>query len=219
MLGDAFVVETDVVKIELVPPVLDALFPEEREHIARALLKRQAEFATARICARRALALLDVTPAPLLSSNDRAPRWPAGIIGSITHGGNCCAVAVARSREAHSVGIDIERAVPLPLGAETQICTAGERAWLDRLASADRQLLATLHFSAKEALYKCQYPVTGLMIDFLDVQLTIDLGQQRFRIAVCTHQNAPWEILRRMEGEFRMRQGLIVTTALLPHFE
>ncbi len=61
------------------------LFPEEQAYIAEAVEKRQVEFSTARVLARRALYELGVSPQSLCPNDDRSPRWPAGIIGSITH--------------------------------------------------------------------------------------------------------------------------------------
>jgi 4'-phosphopantetheinyl transferase EntD len=37
----------------------------------------------------------------------------------------------------------------------------------------------TLAFSAKEAFYKCQYPLSGVFLDFLDVRVRIDVTGSR----------------------------------------
>jgi 4'-phosphopantetheinyl transferase EntD len=63
----------------------DALFPVELAFVARAVPQRRAEFATARHCARNALAELEVAPAPILTGANREPVWPHGFVGSITH--------------------------------------------------------------------------------------------------------------------------------------
>ena len=39
--------------------------------------------------------------------------------------------------------------------------------------------LWTLAFSAKEAFYKCQHPLTGVFLDFLDVWVRIDVTGSR----------------------------------------
>ncbi|MBN1173619.1 MAG: 4'-phosphopantetheinyl transferase, partial [Micromonosporaceae bacterium] len=61
------------------------MLPEEAPLVARAVPRRRAEFTTGRHCARLALASLGVEPAAILAGPDRAPRWPAGIVGTITH--------------------------------------------------------------------------------------------------------------------------------------
>lgn len=61
------------------------LFPQECAFIARATESRRREFATARSCARAALARLGRLPAPVLPGPGGAPQWPDGVTGSITH--------------------------------------------------------------------------------------------------------------------------------------
>ncbi|MER3484814.1 MAG: hypothetical protein C4345_01350, partial [Chloroflexota bacterium] len=42
----------------------------------------------------------------------RAPRWPTGIVGSITHSDTPCIVAVARHEAVCALGVDAELAQP-----------------------------------------------------------------------------------------------------------
>ena len=76
-----------VVTEELDPrAVNEGLLPEERGAVAKAVPKRVAQFTAGRVCARRALAQLGNTePVPILMGEDRAPQWPAGYVGSISH--------------------------------------------------------------------------------------------------------------------------------------
>src|SRR5262245_62949338 len=76
---------------------IDALLPEERAHIARAIPKRRNEFAVGRSLARELLGELGFPDFPLLPGADRAPRWPLGIAGSIAHDSRQCVVAVVRA--------------------------------------------------------------------------------------------------------------------------
>jgi 4'-phosphopantetheinyl transferase EntD len=62
-----------------------ALYPQEADAVARAVPKRQREYATVRLCARRAMSELGVEPVPLLAGRRGAPQWPSGVIGSLTH--------------------------------------------------------------------------------------------------------------------------------------
>src|ERR1700761_3617241 len=71
------------------------LFPDEEALLGRAVEKRRREFAAGRGCARRALAALGLPPAPLLPGEGGAPRWPDGVVGSITHCAGYAAAAVA----------------------------------------------------------------------------------------------------------------------------
>jgi 4'-phosphopantetheinyl transferase EntD len=192
---------------EAVPRLVDdELFPEERSHIARAVDKRRAEFGTARVCARRALARLGFEPEPLVPSEDRAPRWPAGIVGSITHTKGYCSVVVARAEHCRSVGLDAEQDVPLAEGLIEKICTPAERAFLRERAAGD----AIVYFAAKEAYYKCQYPLTKSYLDFQDVELEVDFERATFRGRVIkpTMLKPAW--LDRLEGSFLRQRGLVL---------
>src|SRR5262249_40222461 len=139
------------------------LHPEELAAISNAVPKRQAEFATARVCARDALRRLGVAAGALVPYPDRSPRWPDGVVGSITHTEDQCAVVVCRSTEVRGLGLDIEQDTPLSPELLALICTKNER---QRIAE-DPERLGKLFFSAKEAFYKCQYPITKTVLDFL----------------------------------------------------
>jgi 4'-phosphopantetheinyl transferase EntD len=75
---------------------------------------------------------------------------------------------VAERRRMHALGLDSEIVgrVKVPLWAS--ICTPSEIAWLHSLPPSEQAVAATLIFSAKEAFYKCQYPLTRERLNFLD---------------------------------------------------
>jgi len=98
------------------PDVEGDLLPEELGHVVRAVPKRVEEFRLGRVCARRALARLGATPAAIGVHTTRAPRWPAGTVGSITHCAGFCAAAVGWATDILAVGIDAEPNQPLPDG-------------------------------------------------------------------------------------------------------
>lgn len=129
---------------------------------------RRAEFATGRWCARRALGRLDPALAklPLPVGDDRAPVWPAGVVGSITHcAGLRCAVA-ARRRDVVTVGIDAEPARPLPTDSIGVILRDDERQYAE-------SLLGTVVFTVKEALFKAWWPITHTWLDFQQARVTL----------------------------------------------
>jgi 4'-phosphopantetheinyl transferase EntD len=55
------------------------------------------------------------------------------------------------------------------------ILTARERAWLASRPPQRQNDLALTVFCAKEAFYKCQYPVTGAFLEFSDVEVDIEV--------------------------------------------
>lgn len=150
------------------------LKPLEAHYVARARPKRLNEFAAGRSCARAALAELGIHDAALPAAEDRQPVWPHGFIGSITHTAGFCAAAVASRTDMRALGIDSER-----VGAPTPdiwptLCRDEELAWLDSLPVGQRAAAVTLVFSAKEAFYKCQYPLVAEWLDFHDVRIQVD---------------------------------------------
>jgi len=194
-------------------PSLDfvaALFPSELSVVERAVDKRRAEFATARVLARKALALLGVPAASLEPRPDRSPRWPPGTVGTITHTSGFCVVAVARSTQLESIGVDVERPGPLSHELFPLICTVEERSWLHTQPELARGSLAKLVFSAKEAFYKCQYPLTQRFLDFQDVELAFDQESLSFRAASVPSEldRAPINDAR---GRYLITSELIVT--------
>ncbi len=147
------------------------LLPEEAHYVATARPKRKQEFAAGRWCARAALSRLGVHDFPLRASPDRQPLWPEGYRGSITHTAGLCMAAVASGARILALGLDSEVVgAPTPDLWQT-IGRAEELAWIDSLPAAERPAAVTLLFSAKESLYKCQYPLTGEWLDFHDLLL------------------------------------------------
>jgi 4'-phosphopantetheinyl transferase EntD len=195
--------------------VTDRLFPEERQHISRAVEKRQAEFGTARLCARQALAQLGLAPCSLVPYPDRSPRWPQGITGTISHTTGCCVAAVASVRHFAGLGCDVEMDTALERALESTICTDRERVWLDRFSDAERGRLGKLLFSVKEAFYKCQYATTQTLIDFQDVEIEFDLNAGTFSVIKPKWTGAEWDFVNRIRGRFRREAGFLIATATL----
>jgi 4'-phosphopantetheinyl transferase EntD len=151
------------------------MFASEAACVAGAAAGRRREFATVRCCARDALRRIGEIGVPILSDSDRVPRWPAGVIGSMTHCDGYRAAAVARSDELGGIGIDAEPHGPLPAEALELLLRDEERAALRTLADAE----PTLHwdriaFCAKEAVFKAWFPLTRRWLDFADASTTVD---------------------------------------------
>lgn len=151
------------------------LFPEEAAIVARATEKRHREFTTGRECARIALGKLGVPPGPIPAGERGAPRWPPGIVGSITHCDGYRAAAVARAGEVTAIGLDAEPDNPLPRGVLDVVSHPAERARLAALASAEPAVhWDRLLFSVKETVYKAWFPLTGRWLGFEDADVIIE---------------------------------------------
>lgn len=143
------------------------LFPEEEAELVQAVPKRRLEFTTVRHCARAALARLGVPAVAIVPGERGAPRWPAGIVGSMTHCAGYRAAAVARRADLAAIGVDAEPHDALPPEVLGTVTVPDERERLEWLAARypavywDRLL-----FSAKESVYKAWFPLTGRWLDF-----------------------------------------------------
>jgi 4'-phosphopantetheinyl transferase EntD len=206
----------EVVFSEGVPSIdYEVLYPDEIKYIEHAVAKRRAEFGTARMCARQALAKLGIPPCSLIPHADRSPQWPPGVVGSISHTEKLCGVAVTTSPRIMSLGIDLEIDAPLESDLQALICTSAERRWLDRYRSADRGLAAKILFSAKEAFYKCQYVVTKQFLEFTEVGFSVDLQSGSFLVSELARAGEEWDRVRRASGKIRRSDGVIATLSIL----
>ncbi|MFD5147861.1 4'-phosphopantetheinyl transferase [Streptomyces sp. NPDC058401] len=208
------------------------LHPEEEALVGRAVPERRREFATGRHCARRALARLGIAAGPILRTERGAPRWPEGIVGSMTHCPGYRATAVAWRREVLALGIDAEPHRPLPAGVWEAVTVAGERASLaGRLAGGlaggreaeGAQVSGQVHwdrllFSAKESVYKAWHPLTGRRLDFTDAAVEFDPVRGAFtaRLLVPPPVLAGHGPLREFHGRWAVRDGIVVTAVAVP---
>jgi enterobactin synthetase component D len=174
------------------------LTAEDFQHCAiapvRGVAKRQAEYLAGRLCAREALRRLCGQALVPGRDEDGVPLWPAGTVGSITHGAGQAAALVASHRDWRGLGIDLEKR----LNAERAAKLAGEiltPAELQRAAGLDAEAFArrvTLTFSLKESLFKALYPLVLTRFYFHDAELLeVQGAQARLRLLLDLHGDWP----------------------------
>lgn len=157
----------------------EPLWPAEEQAVQKATPARQREFAAGRMAARRALLALGHAPSAIPMGDDRAPVWPRAVVGSIAHDAKACVAVVGERDRFKAIGVDIEPAFPLEAEIFRDICRPEELAWLRQLPFETRGSVARRFFSAKEAIYKCQYTVSRTMFDFHALSVVFD-KQGRF---------------------------------------
>ncbi|MFJ8229736.1 4'-phosphopantetheinyl transferase [Streptomyces sp. NPDC094448] len=196
-----------------------ALFPEEAAAVARAVPKRRQEYASVRLCARRAMHALGVTAAPLVAGRRGAPQWPAGLVGSMTHSAGYRAAVVGRVRDYLGLGIDAEPNAPLADGLLEFISPPGEHARVLELAAGAPEICwDRLLFSAKETVFKIWYPLTGRELDFGDADIRFDPGDGTFTARLTVPAGGPdADRLKVLTGRWLCRDGLVVTAIALRH--
>ncbi len=189
------------------------LLPDERQFYPAAVQSRRQEFAAGRLCARRLLAQFGIVDFPVQAAADRQPVWPEAVVGSITHTTGFCAAVVARKASLSAVGIDSELARSVKPELWRGICTPPERAWLRSLPQEEQAAAATLIFSAKEAFYKCQYPLVGERLDFHDATVEPMWGAVRGKFFI--HANRDLALARHsslpIEGCYLFHEEFVTT--------
>lgn len=150
------------------------LIGAEAEAVSGAIDTRRKEFSAGRAAARAALGQLGFDGIEIPVSPRRAPVWPEGICGSITHSKTLCIAVAARRSQVSSIGIDAEPDHPLKVDLRSAILHESE------LNASDSEAIAL--FSMKEALFKAQFPVTGQMMGFHDAKRDGNMGLSLTRL-------------------------------------
>jgi 4'-phosphopantetheinyl transferase EntD len=200
-----------------------SLFPEEQAAIANAIDARRREFGTVRRCARQALTGLGIPAVPLLPGEGRAPQWPAGVVGSMTHCAGYRAAAVARAPAIAAVGIDAEPNEPLPPGVLRLVSLGEERSRLAGLAASQPGGRAEvvnwdrLLFCCKEAVYKAWYPLARRWLGFESALISIDPAGSSFtgRLLV-PGPDVNGAELAGFSGRWLAADGLLLAAIALP---
>lgn len=188
-------------------------FPLEAAAVAGAVPNRQAEFAAGRAAARAALDALGLPAAAVPVGASRAPCWPPGITGSITHTDGVALAVLAPAKQCAGLGLDAEPDAPFPDDLLPSVTRPEERRWL--AGRPDPARAARLMFCAKEAAYKCQFPQSQSLIGFDAIQIAIDIPNRlliaRFMIAV-----PPFAEGALLRGRFGRAAGLWLAGFSLP---
>ncbi len=143
--------------------------------IESASIKRQREFACGRYYAHRVLQNLGCDVSIIGRDEDGCPQWPEGIVGSISHTDDYCIAAAGMAACIGSIGIDLERSKRLKPRLWHRLFNSCEIAKLNDIADpVEQQRQATIIFSAKEAFYKCTFPLRGKRIVFAGIEICLE---------------------------------------------
>ena len=183
-----------VARLGFDPDALCAKYREERD-------KRLREYAAGRALAREALErFFGVRGFDLLNGEDRAPIWPDGIAGSLSHCDTRAWVALVDASWG-TIGVDGEHRAELPRHLWEHTMLPEEIADLDARSPEERGLAALARFSAKEALYKAQYPRSRTFMGFYALCVALE-GADALR---CTFQETVGPFAQGFVAEGRWR--------------
>jgi 4'-phosphopantetheinyl transferase EntD len=194
----------------------ELLTTDELGFISHCSPKRIEDFSAGRACAHRALTELGISGFSLLSASDRAPIWPPGVVGSITHTKGFRAAVVAPERGLCSLGLDCEGSGAVDEELWSRICAPPELERLAALDSVTAQHQAALIFASKEAFYKCQYPLTKAWVGFEDVVIDVDSANAAFRVKPQKPLplNSDW--VQTFPGHFLFRDQWVIAGIAVP---
>lgn len=188
-------------------------------HLLQAIAKRRLDYLAGRHCAKLALNQLGFSqPVSIPSGSNRAPQWPAGFLGAITHTKGYAAAIVGLKSHWLGLGLDAEIIVdeskpPLV----RHVCRPGEFENLKMKGNFPDQFLFTLIFSAKESLFKALYPAVQTYFGFQSAQLQEidqDAGGFVIELAHEIHEDLPaWKPFR---GSFIILKDKIITLIKVP---
>ena len=186
--------------------------------LRKAVSKRQYEYLGGRACAVQALRAAGWRGEESIGTQaGGAPAWPDGYTGSIAHGaGFAWAVAAAR-REGLGLGIDIESIMTDTLALELrgQILAPAEL-FPARAAGADFATYLTLVFSAKESLYKCLQPLSGVELDFPDAECVgLDAGRRHLDFRLCRDVDARFHAGFELRALLELRADCVMTAVMV----
>jgi 4'-phosphopantetheinyl transferase EntD len=184
------------------------LMGEEADAVRKAIPKRQAEFAAGRRAARAALHTLGIAPQQIPVGPGRAPLWPHGLTGSLSHDAEFAIAVAARTAVTGGLGLDLAEDAPFPDALRGTVLPHPEEAPADALT-------ARAIFSAKETFFKALYPSVGEHFYFDAARVQADLGSGRFTVEL-TRALGPCAKNDRFEGRIARAEGRIVTFLRLP---
>jgi 4'-phosphopantetheinyl transferase EntD len=194
-------------------PDLSALPPEEQALVAKAVAKRQREFAAGRHLARAMLQARSLPDGPLLRDERGAVGWPPGVQASISHSGPWVGVAMTTDPSITGVGLDIEDAKPLGEKYWHVILTDDDMCHLETWPQEARETVAKRMFGAKEAAYKAQYPSSQEYLPFSAMWIAVGPGMDTF-VATFRCDAGPWRVGDTLCGRFAPHHEHVVTAVV-----
>jgi enterobactin synthetase component D len=162
--------------------------PQALQH---ATPKRQRDFLAGRCCAEQALQQLGASSTHVAMTRDRGPIWPDHVVGSITHTGDFAAAAVAWGADIAGLGIDSEHVIgPAAAHDIAPVCMGDEAALFRAAHGRSFCEFCTFVFSAKEAVFKCLFPLTRKFLEFSEVRITLlDWDREYFAWTTVSEQS------------------------------
>lgn len=176
--------------------------------------KRRAEYIAARYAAQILLKKLGCELG-VGSSQNRAPIWPFGFSGSLSHT-NGKAIAVVSQQPHHcSPGIDIEVFSPAVIQESKNVFTTKTERNILKASSIQYELALLVAFSVKESLYKSLYPTVRRYFGFDAVKIC-SIDNRVGRVSLELTQNLTTELTKgtKFSGLYSYQENLMTTLVM-----
>ena len=179
------------------------LYAEEKQFVQNAIESRKKEFVAGRTLARRLIADLGTVCGAISVGENRAPVWPSGVVGSISHTRHVVGVAIGEANRFSAIGFDIEEEGAV---SRDMFGTVLQRGEVSLIGHANPEEYATAAFSCKEAVFKAINPISGEFLDFQDV--SIEMRGERFT-GSCRPGFGSQHLIAQGEGYSAASDGLV----------
>ncbi|MGR4051658.1 4'-phosphopantetheinyl transferase family protein [Kosakonia cowanii] len=145
-------------------------------------VKRRAEYLAARYGAKLLLAHHGCDASVGMAA-DRAPLWPAGWCGSLSHTHDRAIAIIAPGDGGLTPGVDIEMLAPETMRETADMFTSAQEQALLAACPLPYESALLIAFSAKESLFKALYPEVRRFFDFDAARVCqIDTTAQRITL-------------------------------------
>ncbi|MGC2857423.1 4'-phosphopantetheinyl transferase family protein [Novispirillum sp. DQ9] len=190
--------------------------------LARAVPWRVAEYLAGRRCAQEAVRLLTGRRQAPGRGPDRAPLWPAGVVGSITHCGALALALAGPAEDFAGLGVDVERLLDADAARTVAplVMTGDERRrWGGATDPGLEPFVVTLAFCAKESLFKALYPLVRRRFFFEAAELAGWDARGGAQLRLRADLGGGWGAGRVVEVRHCLFRGHLLTRAILPEGE
>lgn len=193
----------------------DALFNQFAipfpEFLDKAPVKRRAEYLAARYAAK--LLLEDEgCDGDVGCSLSRAPIWPAGFCGSISHANNFAIASIVPCHAALALGIDIEMLGSKSIVKAADIFTTPVEQALLASCNIVYETALLIAFSAKESLFKALYPEVRHSFGFKTSRICqLDMSACRMTFELMQTLTPTWTKGSFLYGYFSLQDSKVIT--------
>ena len=190
---------------------LQELIPIQFNLSPAACAKRKNEFYSGRWCAVQSLIKKNESDLSIQIGKDRAPIWPKGVVGSISHSDQLAAALVDNNANCLAIGLDIQPASSMALASDLKASILHPNEIKNFAQHYDEKLFDII-FSAKETLFKALYPSCSIFFDHLDAEVfEINATSQTLQIKLLCSLGHYWRQNQRFEINYDFVSDELIT--------